>query len=205
MLGWSLRVWLLNLCWFPVCLGSKDGGQLCRTHCYSPVPCTNDTSCCDAEKCNVTPPDTSTAVALLAESSWNSAATSPGKNTMMQRCNAEAGTGWVSSLISVELLTQFESMILWYIEKWIKLVYWYGFPYWKIRMDFHCWIVWFSIAQMRSRQTTFAQVSLITQLSGPNCLIIPKYYSMKWHCLKSKSLWHYIDKFGKTQCRVRQI
>lgn len=35
-------------------------------------------------------------------------------------------------------------------------------------------------------------------------VLLPKYYSMKWHCLKSKSLWHYIDKFGKTQCKVRQ-
>lgn len=53
-----------------------------------------------------------TTVALLAESSSNGAATSVGKTAMLQRCNAEAATEWVSSLISVELLTQFGSMIL---------------------------------------------------------------------------------------------
>ena len=53
-----------------------------------------------------------TAVTLLAESSSNGAATSAGKTAVLQRCNAEAATEWVSSLISVELLTQFGSMIL---------------------------------------------------------------------------------------------
>lgn len=65
-----------------------------------------------------------TTVALLAKSSSSCAATSSGKTAMLQRCNAEAATEWVSPLISVELLTQSGSMIL--IEKWVSLLVWFS-------------------------------------------------------------------------------
>ena len=63
-----------------------------------------------------------TPVALLAESSWNRAATSAEETAMLQRCSAEAATEWVSSLTSVELLARFGSMILWYVEKGVSLL-----------------------------------------------------------------------------------
>lgn len=67
-----------------------------------------------------------TATALLAKSPSSSAAASAGKTARLQIPGAEAATGWVSSPVSAELLTQFGSSMLWYMEKWVSLPVWFS-------------------------------------------------------------------------------